>query len=289
MELNFLIGAPDNNLMSRILFLLLAIGSIAVRAADPATPPAEPARVAGSLIELKREAESGNRKSQKLYADALKQNQLYAAAENWYRLGATQGDASALCALGDLYQRDEGYGTNAVRKNLTNAVVLYKLAALQGYGPAHLALSLAYREGVAVPRDLTKSYYHNLIQTGNREQIARDLVLQMTQEQIVEAERMAKEFQPAPFVKAFEEMVFESIRVTGIMGSESERMAFIQGGMVVPGSFFRTSIAGIPAVIKCVGIGRDSITVSFNGVQRAIAYKRSTSTLVRTTPGLTPR
>jgi hypothetical protein len=279
--------------MSRLLLILAAIGCISSRSAAPAKsePLPEPPRVAGSLIDIKREAEAGNRKSQKLYGDALRTSEHFAAAEHWYRAAAVQGDASALCALGDLYQRDRGSGTNLVRANPTNSVILNRLAALQGFAPAHYALFFAYRDGKSVERDVVQAYKHLLLSDANstREELARQMVLQMSQQQISEAERLAKKTTPLGFIQAFEEMVFESIRVGGTMGTDTDRIAFINGGVVPVNGTLRIRVATLPAVIKCTAISKDSINVVFNGIERNIPFKRPNSTLVKTTPGLTAR
>jgi hypothetical protein len=278
--------------MSRVFIIaLVAISCGTAQSAGPVPTNAESVRVAGSLIEIKADAEAGYRKAQAQYADALKASQHFAAAEHWYRAAAIQGEPSALCSLAELYQFDRGAGTNRVKADPTNSVILNRLAALQGYAPAHFALFFAYRDGKNTPRNLVEGYKHLLLSEANatREDLARQMVLQMRQQEIRDAELQAKYFKPLSFVKAFEELVFESIRIGGTMGTDADRVAFINGGVVAPSGTLRIRVAGLPAVIKCRSISRDAVTIVFNGTERAIPFKGPNPMLVRATPGLTAR
>jgi hypothetical protein len=267
----------------RFILLLLALcGSVAKAAESP--------RVAGNIIEIKREAEAGNPKSQKLLADHLVTSSQFSAAEHWYRAASIHGDASALCALGELYQSERGAGTNLVKASATNAIVLHRLAALQGHGKSHTHLYNAYKLGKGLPRDLIQAYKHLLLSdTPNRDDAAKEMVLVMTQQQITRAENEAKSFKPLDFPKAFEELVFQSISVGGTMGTAEDRVAFINGVIISPGANVRIKVGGLPAVIKCTAITRESVTIAFNRSERTINFARPNPTLVRSSPGLTAR
>jgi TPR repeat protein len=87
-------------------------------------------------------------------------------ATKWYRLAAEQGCASAQVNLGDMYFNgrtgevilspsdresvDTGFG---VPRYYAQAVTRYRLAANQGYPPAHTRLSFMYTNGLGVPQD----------------------------------------------------------------------------------------------------------------------------------------
>jgi TPR repeat protein len=122
------------------------------------------------------------------HADAVKQ----------FREGAAQGDVHAQTALGNLYGSGKG-----VRQNYAEAIKWYRLAAVRGYSSAQNALGFQYAAGNGVPRNFIRAYmWFDIASTSgeppgarNRDSVAR----QMTTQQIVEAQRWARECQQHDF------------------------------------------------------------------------------------------
>jgi hypothetical protein len=71
------------------------------------------------------------------------------AAYAWYGRAATQGDAAALHALGNMFY----YGDCDFEADAAEAVRLYALAADLGYAPAQLSLGARFEAGDGVARD----------------------------------------------------------------------------------------------------------------------------------------
>jgi TPR repeat protein len=127
------------------------------------------------------------------------------------------GDASAQCSLGNLYDdgsigveeelKDRpGVTANYHRKNHIEAVKWYRRAAAQGNAAAEFFLGLMYDNGQGVPQDYVEAYkWYNLAAAQglaeeqgaspaitNRDAIAR----YMTPDQIAEAQQLSREFKP---------------------------------------------------------------------------------------------
>src|SRR5688500_7053806 len=115
---------------------------------------------AENLAAIKAKAESGEPAAQNAFGDQLRQSLKYSAAEHWYRASARQGNASAMCALGELYHANIGFGTNVVKANLANALALHQLAAAMGEQRSHFHLAHAYLQGTTVPRSSVQAYKH---------------------------------------------------------------------------------------------------------------------------------
>jgi formylglycine-generating enzyme required for sulfatase activity/TPR repeat protein len=154
-----------------------------------------------------------------------------AEALKWYRKAADQGDAEAQYVLGLHYYFDEDY-----RLDPSEAVKWYRKAADQGHIPAQLKLGSMYEEGEGVEYDATEAvkWYRKAADQGNMhaqsqlgpiyekgEGVARDyiqalmfrtlaarsgswleaaprddLAKLMTREQVAEAGRLAREWEP---------------------------------------------------------------------------------------------
>ena len=125
-----------------------------------------------------------------------------AAAVRWTRLAAEQGHAPAQYNLGLLYFRSRG-----VLGDDAEAARWYRAAAEQGYAPGQGGLGYMYAYGAGVERDPVRAYmWLELARTGadsdfTRELYARqrdELASEMTAEQVGEAQRLAREWTPAP-------------------------------------------------------------------------------------------
>ncbi len=126
--------------------------------------------------------------------------QEYPEAVKWYRLAAFQGHAKAQRNLGIMYNEGQG-----VPQDYAEAVKWYRRAAEQGLARAQNNLGGMYRDGVGVPQDYVQAHkWYSLAITRsspgedlNPLVSARDNVeALMTPEQIVEAQRLAREWKP---------------------------------------------------------------------------------------------
>lgn len=230
---------------------------------------------ADTLIEVKRKAEGGDAKAQFAYAEQFISMQKYAAAEHWYRAAGVQGDTAALYALAELYRVNRGSGTNAVKANATNVLTLHKLAAAVGHAKSHFELGMAYKDGVGIGKDLVRAYAHlKLSDNPQRGTRINQLVTEMAQEQITAAEKMVTWFKPKVFQDAFAELVFDSVKITGIFGSDTARMAMINGKPVDAGQKLNLNVGGLQAQVKLASISRDGVLVSYGKLERKITPQR---------------
>jgi len=119
-----------------------------------------------------------------------------AEAAKWYRRAANHGDAGAQGALGGRYEKGQG-----VPQDDAETVKWYRKSAEQGYALAQFQLGLFYGLGEVVPQDYVLSYmWLNLAVAmgAKRASEFRDLTAkQMTQADVSEAQRLAREWMAA--------------------------------------------------------------------------------------------
>ena len=110
----------------------------------------------------------------------------------WYKLAAEQGNADAQIALGFKYEKGQD-----VKLDNGEAVRWFKLAAAQGNLLAQVKIGVKYYRGEGVEQDYIKAHmWWNLAgASGDGSGFKnRDIVAEkMTQQQIAEAQRLAKE------------------------------------------------------------------------------------------------
>jgi hypothetical protein len=229
-----------------------------------------------SLIETKKKAEAGDAKAQFALAEQFAVMQKFTAAEQWYRAAGVQGEPAAIFALAEMYQFTRGVAPNMVKANPTNAITLTKLAAALGYSKAHLALGLAYKDGANVRKDLIRAYSHLKLSEANarRDQLLNQVVADMSQEQIDAAERIVADFKPLKFDDAFGDLVFESIRVTGIFGGADRRIAMLNGKQLGAGQQVNLLVGGLEAQVKLDEIANDGVFVTYRSMERKIKPQR---------------
>ncbi len=119
----------------------------------------------------------------------------YATAMREWRPLAEQGDASAQLRVGLLYAQGKG-----VPPDQKKAFTWIRLAADQGLHDAQYFLGLLYEHGKGIPQDFIQAHkWYNLAGV-NGDEIAdkdRDLLARrMTPAQIVEAQKLAREWKP---------------------------------------------------------------------------------------------
>jgi TPR repeat protein len=113
------------------------------------------------------------------------------SALEWFQRAAEQGDMEAQYTLGTLYVtgfvvKDDAQGVEWVRK-----------AAEGGLAPAQFSMGTAYATGTGVKRDLILAHKWialALAQGSGDRPALNGLILQMTPQQIAEAERLATEY-----------------------------------------------------------------------------------------------
>jgi hypothetical protein len=154
-----------------------------------------------SLSLLKAQAAQGDAAAQfkvaLIFDDGQGVPQDYQQAMKWYRLAAEQGVTEAQNNLGVMY--DYGHG---VPQNYQEAIKWYRLAAEQGHPLGQFNLGVLYESGKGVPQDyvLAHMWYSLASASGDAESArSRDLLVKkMTRDQIVEAQRLVREWKPTP-------------------------------------------------------------------------------------------
>jgi len=116
-------------------------------------------------------------------------------AIQWLEKASQKGDDWAPTLLGMMYAAGDG-----VPQDDEEAVKWYRIAAERSNRQAQFVLGVFYARGQGVPQDHVQAYmWLNLAgMTGAKDAIeARDMVAErMTQEQLIEAHRMTREWQP---------------------------------------------------------------------------------------------
>ena len=115
----------------------------------------------------------------------------------WLRKAADHRDAAAQFALGLMYANGEG-----VPQDFTAAVTWYRQAAETGFPDAQYNLGTLYGSGKGVPRDyVTAHMWLNLAAGAGNQDALQDLdalARRMTPAQIVDAQKLARDWKPRP-------------------------------------------------------------------------------------------
>jgi TPR repeat protein len=110
---------------------------------------------------------------------------------------ANQGDAIAQNNFGFMYFNGQG-----VPQNHDEAAKWFWLAANQGVASAQALLGFMYADGQGVPRDYVRAHMWFSLAAAQGGQVAaieRDSISKlMTSAQIAEAQKLAREWRPAP-------------------------------------------------------------------------------------------
>jgi TPR repeat protein len=116
-------------------------------------------------------------------------------AVKWWRKAAEQNDAWAQNNLGVCYGKGRG-----VAKDAVEAVKWYRKAAEQNHASAQNNLGVCYANGQGVAKDYVEGYKWILLAAGQGDDDARKSVAiveyRMTQEQIAEGQKLARNFKP---------------------------------------------------------------------------------------------
>jgi TPR repeat protein len=132
-----------------------------------------------------------------MYASGRGIPQNYAEALKWFRLAAAQGSAGAQFFLGNMYLSGQG-----VPESYAEAVKWYRLAADQGNATAQVFLGNMYAYGQGVPQDHVRAHMWFNLSAAHGGQVAAEardnIARRMTPAQIAEAQKLAREWRPAP-------------------------------------------------------------------------------------------
>ncbi|MDR2292925.1 MAG: SUMF1/EgtB/PvdO family nonheme iron enzyme [Prevotellaceae bacterium] len=111
-------------------------------------------------------AEQGDPICQNLFAFIYMQSGNYGEAAKWYRKAAEQGDATAQCDLGTLYQEGRG-----VSKDYDEALKWYHKSAAQGFATAQYEIGNMYHFGQGVLTDHVEAikWYYKAAEQGLKE------------------------------------------------------------------------------------------------------------------------
>ena len=188
-----------NKLHSLVLAIILLAGGISVATAqdfDKGLQAYDAGDYQTALQEWLPLAEQGYVAAQNnlglIYREGLGVPQDYAETAKWYRLAAEQGEARAQFALGWQFEKGKG-----VPQDYAEAVKWYRLAAEQGNAIAQNNLGLNYFMGNGVLQSIVLAHMWANIASANGAYGAGewrdDLASQMTNADISEAQRMARE------------------------------------------------------------------------------------------------
>ena len=113
-------------------------------------------------------------------------------AVKWFKLAAEQGEANAQYNLGVMYEQGQG-----VSQDYQTAMKWWGLAAEQGHTDAQYNLGVMYGKGQSAPPDSVRAHMWFDVAASSGAEYAsknRDIVANaMTAEQIVEAQKLARE------------------------------------------------------------------------------------------------
>ena len=118
-------------------------------------------------------------------------DQDFHAAVQWFQSAAAQGDVNAQVNLGVMYANGDG-----ISQDFKEAMKWFRLAAVQGDTLAQFRLGLMYQRAEGVPQDLLRGHMwftiaaaQGYVPAGKKRD---DLSKLMTEEQIAQAEAMAR-------------------------------------------------------------------------------------------------
>ncbi len=120
----------------------------------------------------------------------------FAAAYDELAPLAESGDADAQCKVGFLYLNGQG-----VPLDYTEADKWLRQSAQQGYAEAQFHLAMNYDLGRGVPKDVIQSYIWSTLAANQGYRAAstlrEELVQNMSEDEVLEARRLASEWQPS--------------------------------------------------------------------------------------------
>jgi TPR repeat protein len=117
----------------------------------------------------------------------------YEEAVRWFRKAAEQGDRDAQTNLGSLYLLGD-----RLPQDYSEALKWLRAAADQGHPLAQTKLGIMYEDGKGVPQDRVQAYMWFSLAAAQGSELdsafLTELTKEMTPTQIVEAQRLAREW-----------------------------------------------------------------------------------------------
>lgn len=236
-----------------------------------------------TLEQIKIAADAGDPAAQDKLAERFIMRADSKQAEIWYRKAAEQGYAHAQGQLGNMVlmrsRMSVGLQPTARAVMANEAVKWMTLAANQGDKQGQANLADVCLEGKLVKQDLVEAYKWgdlssqglaliSVVAIGGRS--TRDTaVLKMDADQIAEARRRVAAFSPHAVQESElpEPVWVKKIKLGGINGTPSKRLATIANQTFEKGERRTVKIDGQPVVIQCLEITDSSATVSIEGIE----------------------
>ena len=160
-----------------------------------------PARAAAVCLRQAKEVDAiAETDIGKMYAEGRGVAQDFAEAKRWFEKAAAQNQADGQYNLGLMYANGEG-----VRQDFAEAVKWYRLAAGRGQVDAQNSLGVRYKRGEGIGQDYVQAHKWFALSAANatlpadraRATANLDAVAKlMTPDQIVEAEKLTREWKP---------------------------------------------------------------------------------------------
>jgi hypothetical protein len=229
------------------------------------------------LAQVKAEAEAGDAGTQDRLGDSYQGSFNYAAAANWFRKAAEQGVPHAQWQLGKMLldgRKTFGENSVAVPKAADEGLKWIFLAANQGLDGAQLDLGYFYDKGYGVKQDYVEAYKWYKLGTQKNGLLGSmkldPLILKMSQEQILEGERRAKDFTPHRTTKAElpDPQYVQDIVLKSISGPSTRRLALINNQTLGIGETGKVKAGQKTVTVKCLEIKEKTVIVQIEGIEQ---------------------
>jgi uncharacterized protein len=194
-----MVGIPGimkmNKLLKQVLLVCVCLFTLTGQAIADSLSDANRAYDAGKYAKaaklLKPLAEHGDAGAQTnlglMYDQGKGVPRDYKEAVKWFRLAAKNGYAPAQSRLGDMYFNGRG-----VLRDYKEAVQWFRLAAENGYVPAQSRLGDMYQNELGVPKNYVLAQMWKNIAAANAPTGELKQLKQLTLQQIVEAQELAR-------------------------------------------------------------------------------------------------
>lgn len=229
------------------------------------------------LAQIKAAAERGDAQAQDKLGEIYEGRFNYSAAAEWYRKAAEQGVAHAQWRLGKMLLDGKprfAEGSVAVPKAADEGLKWIFLAANQGLDGAQHDLGYFYEKGLGVKQDYAEAYKWHKLATHNNgvSEILylNPLILKMSQQQIQEGERRAKDFTPHRTTKEElpEPQYVQDIALKSISGRPDRRFALLNNQTLGKGETGKIKAGQKTVTVKCLEIKERSVVVQIEGIEQ---------------------
>jgi hypothetical protein len=229
------------------------------------------------LAQLKAAAERGDAQAQAKLGDVYEGRFNYSTAADWFRKAAAQGVPHAQWRLGKMLLDGRpkfAEGSVPVPKSADEGLNWIFLAANQGLDGAQHDLGYFYEQGLGVKQDYAEAYKWRKLAT-HKSAVSEilylnPLILKMSQEQIQEGERRAKNFTPHRTTKEElpEPQYVQDIVLKSISGPPDRRFALINNQTLGKGETGKIKAGQRTVSVKCLEIKEKSVVIQIEGIER---------------------